>query len=82
MSTAWTLFAILIGGELFGFTGMILGVPVFAVVYSLIREFVYKKLNMKEEIQSCDTIDVKQPCEREEENHEALQEDGINKDGM
>ncbi len=44
LSTAWTLFAILIGGELFGFAGMVLGVPVFAVMYSLIREFIYKRL--------------------------------------
>ncbi|MGN0437121.1 MAG: AI-2E family transporter [Lachnospiraceae bacterium] len=73
LSTAWTLFAILIGGELFGFTGMILGVPVFAVVYSLIREFVYKKLKMEE---------VLQPCECGEVNHEALQENEINDDGM
>lgn len=51
LSTAWTLFAILIGGELFGFSGMILGVPVFAVIYSLIREFVYKRLGMEEALQ-------------------------------
>ncbi len=44
LSTAWTLFAILIGGELFGFAGMVLGVPVFAMMYSLIREFIYKRL--------------------------------------
>ncbi|MGN0496095.1 MAG: AI-2E family transporter [Lachnospiraceae bacterium] len=49
LSTAWTLFAIFIGGDLFGFAGMILGVPVFAVLYSLIREFVYKKLGMSDE---------------------------------
>lgn len=51
LSTAWTLFAILIGGELFGFSGMILGVPVFAVISSLIREFVYKRLGMEEALQ-------------------------------
>lgn len=52
LSTAWTLFAILIGGEMFGFAGMVLGVPVFAVIYSLIREFVYKKLGMEETSQN------------------------------
>lgn len=56
LSTAWTLFAILIGGELFGFSGMILGVPVFAVVYSLIREFVYKRLGMEAALLSSDEI--------------------------
>lgn len=44
LSTAWTLFAILIGGDLFGFIGMVLGVPVFAVLYALLREFAYGKL--------------------------------------
>ncbi|MCD7919988.1 MAG: AI-2E family transporter [Clostridiales bacterium] len=44
LSTMWTLFAIVIGGELFGFAGMILGVPVFAVLYNLGAEFINGRL--------------------------------------
>ena len=38
LSSFWVLFAILVGGGLFGFMGMLLGVPTFAVIYYLIRE--------------------------------------------
>ena len=37
VSAFWVLFSILVGGGLFGFAGMILGVPIFAVIYSLIN---------------------------------------------
>lgn len=40
ISAFWVLFSILVGGGLFGFAGMILGVPIFAVIYSLINEYV------------------------------------------
>lgn len=38
LSAFWVVFAILTGGGLFGFMGMLLGVPTFAVIYYLIRE--------------------------------------------
>lgn len=47
ISAFWVLFSILVGGGLFGFSGMILGVPVFAVVYSLIDEYVSYRLANK-----------------------------------
>lgn len=34
----WVIFAIFIGGGLFGFGGMLLGVPIFAVIYAIIEE--------------------------------------------
>lgn len=40
LSPFWVMFAIFIGGGLFGFAGMVLGVPIFAVIYSLVRDFV------------------------------------------
>lgn len=40
ISAFWVLFSILVGGGLFGFGGMILGVPIFAVIYSLINEYI------------------------------------------
>lgn len=47
ISAFWVLFSILVGGGLFGFAGMILGVPVFAVLYSLLNEFVAYRLEGK-----------------------------------
>ena len=47
LSPFWVIFAILLGGGLFGFPGMLLGVPVFAVIYYLVKTFIeymlYKK---------------------------------------
>lgn len=40
LSPFWVMFAIFVGGGLFGFAGMILGVPLFAVIYSLVRDLV------------------------------------------
>lgn len=47
LSAIWVLVAIVVGGGLFGFPGMILGVPTFAVLYALVREFVNHKLEQK-----------------------------------
>ena len=48
ISAFWVLFSILFGGGLFGFAGMILGVPVFAVVYSLFSEYINYLLEKKD----------------------------------
>ena len=40
----WVLFAILLGGGFFGFWGMLLGVPVFVVIYTLVNARIDKKL--------------------------------------
>lgn len=47
LSALWVLFAIIVGGSLFGFAGMLVGVPTFAVIYSLIAEFMDKRLERK-----------------------------------
>ena len=36
----WVLAAVTIGGSAFGILGMLLGVPIFAVIYALVTEFV------------------------------------------
>ena len=38
------MFSIILGGGLFGFWGLLLGVPVFVVIYSLVTNLVVKKL--------------------------------------
>ena len=44
----WVLVAVTIGGSTFGITGMILGVPLSAVAYVLLKKDVYKRLKNKE----------------------------------
>lgn len=41
ISALWVLFAIVLGGDLFGIVGMVIGVPVFATLYGLMRDFVH-----------------------------------------
>lgn len=47
LPTIWVLFAILVGGGLYGFIGMILGVPTFAVIYALLKERINGNLEKK-----------------------------------
>ncbi|MGN0634227.1 MAG: AI-2E family transporter [Oscillospiraceae bacterium] len=44
LSVFWVLFAILLFGGLFGFVGMLIGVPLFAVIYDIIKKLVYYNL--------------------------------------
>ena len=41
LSSFWVLFAILLFGGLWGFVGMIIGVPLFAVIYDIIKKLVF-----------------------------------------
>ena len=43
----WVVFAILLGGGLFGLPGTILGIPLFAVLYSVLRQFIYSRLKKR-----------------------------------
>lgn len=47
LSAIWVLVAIVVGGGLFGFAGMLLGVPTFAVLYSLVKEWAEHRLEEK-----------------------------------
>lgn len=40
----WVLFAILLFGGMWGVVGMVIGVPLFAVIYDIIRKLVYRGL--------------------------------------
>ncbi len=44
LSGFWVLFSILLFGGLWGFVGMIVGVPLFAVIYDIVRRMVYHGL--------------------------------------
>nr|WP_202620971.1 AI-2E family transporter [Pseudoflavonifractor sp. 524-17] len=47
ISAFWVLVSIVVGGGLFGFPGMLLGVPTFAVIYSLVGEWVHNRLTSR-----------------------------------
>lgn len=48
LSGLWVLFAITVGGGLFGIPGMILGLPTFAVIYVLFKNEVKRRIDLKE----------------------------------
>lgn len=47
LASFWVLFSILLFGGLFGFAGMVLGVPVFATFYSIISRYLSYRLARK-----------------------------------
>ena len=67
LSSFWVLFAILLFGGLFGFIGMIIGVPVFAVFYDVIEKTVRYCLDIRglglvmEEYDRCHPKETEKP---------------------
>lgn len=64
LSPFWVMFAIFVGGGLFGFMGMLLGVPVFAVIYALASEFfayLLKKKRLSHSTADYKTLDINNP---------------------
>lgn len=47
ISSFWILFSLLIAGKFFGIIGMIIGVPLFAIIYTIIGESINMKLRKK-----------------------------------
>lgn len=47
ISAFWILFSLLIGGKLLGFVGLIIGVPLFVFIYSIIKDIVEARLERK-----------------------------------
>ena len=48
IETFWVMFSIIVGGGLFGVLGMLLGVPVFAVIYYFVSMLINRMLSKKE----------------------------------
>ena len=48
LSGMWVMISITVAGSLFGLPGMLLGVPTFAVIYSLLSEFSESRLKKKQ----------------------------------
>ncbi|MBR3364498.1 MAG: AI-2E family transporter [Solobacterium sp.] len=47
LPTLWVMFAIIIGGAMFGVVGMFIGIPVFSVIYTLIEDWIHRRLREK-----------------------------------
>lgn len=47
IASFWILFSVTIGGSFFGVIGMFIGVPVFAVIYGCVKEFINMRLDKK-----------------------------------
>ncbi len=73
LGSIWVLFSILIFGDLFGFVGMIIGVPTFAVIYYLISKFVFKKLSEREMDTVVDDYRSRYPDKRIERDAKTVQ---------
>ena len=61
----WVMFSIILGSGLFGFWGMLLGVPVFVVIYTLINKLIVRKLQRSDlpwEIADYEQLDYIDPA--------------------
>jgi predicted PurR-regulated permease PerM len=47
ISSFWILFAILVSGKIFGFIGLIIGVPLFVLIYSIVKDIIEGRLKSK-----------------------------------
>lgn len=47
LPSIWVLTAVSVGGSLMGVVGMLIFIPLVSVIYTLLREYVYKKLRIK-----------------------------------
>lgn len=47
ISPFWILFSLLVSGKIFGFIGLIIGVPLFVFVYSILKDLVELRLEQK-----------------------------------
>ncbi len=58
LSSFWVLFALMLFSGLFGFIGMVIGVPIFAVIYHLVQELIMKGLKRTGYIPTSEEADI------------------------
>ncbi len=69
LSPLWVMFAIIVGGGLFGVMGMFVGVPVFSVLYMLTKQYLNSRLaNKGMSIRTADYASEKHPIPLEKQN--------------
>lgn len=73
LSSIWVLFSILVFGGMFGFVGMIIGVPLFSVIYFVVSKFVFKQLRTKEMEAEIEDYRARYPDKRKERDEKNLQ---------
>lgn len=79
LSGIWVMIAVLLGGGLFGLTGIILCVPIMAVLYTLISQWVNARLKVRRE--EVDAMDLVDDDTQEFMNAQARRENRKNKKG-
>lgn len=74
IASFWVMFAIVVGGGLFGFMGMVLGVPIFAILYYYWGKQIDKQLDKKGmPAETVDYIDLdKYQIDKDDIIHEVL----------
>lgn len=73
LGSIWVLFSILIFGDLFGFVGMVIGVPIFAVIYYLVSKYVFKKLHERNMDKVAQDYRLRYPDKRVERDAKTVQ---------
>ena len=63
LSSVWVLFTIILFGGLWGVFGMVIGVPLFAVIYDTVKKLVRRGLDIKGQIEVCEQYKADYPDE-------------------
>ena len=68
ISSIWVLFSIFLFGDIWGFAGMLLGVPMFAIMYHWIKNLVFKGLDKNEQTQM--SVDYENDFPKKKKTHQ------------
>ena len=68
ISSIWVLFSIFLFGDIWGFAGMLLGVPMFAIMYHWIKKLVFKGLDKNEQTQM--SVDYENDFPKKKKTHQ------------
>ena len=86
LSSFWVLFSVVVGGALFGFPGLILGTPIYAVIYTLVGKRVRNSIKEKGKLaqealdfEVLNYVKIAEEQKRIREEKEALQKEKIRK---
>ena len=66
LSSFWVLFSIVFFGSMYGFMGMLIGVPLFAVIYDIVERLVRHGLEKRKHRDMYDTYKERERIEEEE----------------
>ena len=67
LSSFWVLFTIILFGGLWGVVGMVIGVPLFAVIYDVIKKLVYRGLRKNGQLEIWEQYKADYPEEEKKE---------------